>query len=145
VETYTSFQVRDILKIDYTRLQEWIKRGYVVPTIPATGRGTKSKFSRNDLYSIQTFLLLLQRGISREIAAAMVKKSLYGKEIFWNIDIFTYSEKITNYDEDNGTYVSKMSGGVGFDYDTENELFRVQIHLSMIKKIVDSMIMANMS
>lgn len=142
METFSSFQVRDILNIDYTRLQEWIRRGYIVPSIPAAGRGTKAKFSRSDLYIIQTFTLLLQRGINREIAASMMQKLLCEQTVFWNADIFTYTEKIDSIDKDAGTYSSTMSGGLGFSIDTKNELFRIQIQLGMIKKVVDSMILS---
>jgi hypothetical protein len=64
---YSTFQASAILGIEYVRLNEWL-RGYFDPEQRAKGRGTRTKFSRNDLYRLKLFALLLDSGVSREMA-----------------------------------------------------------------------------
>ncbi len=70
MEGFSSFEIVERLGIDLGRLREWLKRGYVAPSVErAAGRGTRSVFSRWDLYRIELFRTLVDRGFSREAAA----------------------------------------------------------------------------
>jgi hypothetical protein len=70
VNEYSTFEARDVLQVEYMRLNEWLK--LVPPTRKAEGRGTRSVLSRTDLYRLKLFSLLLQYGVKRERAAAIV-------------------------------------------------------------------------
>ena len=59
MDEYSTFQVSRILEIDRTRLQEWINRGFFAPHRKAAGKGTKAVFTREDLYRLELFALLL--------------------------------------------------------------------------------------
>ena len=65
---YTTFDVARIFKIDRTRLQEWIDKGFISPETPAAGKGTKALFSRDQLYSIKLAYWLLKAGKQRRDA-----------------------------------------------------------------------------
>jgi hypothetical protein len=70
-----TFTTTDIarLGIKRERLKEWITRGYIGPSIEsATGAGTKNLFSLWDLYMIQLFQYLVERGFSREDSARRI-------------------------------------------------------------------------
>jgi hypothetical protein len=70
VNEFSTFEARDVLQVEYMRLNEWLK--LVPPTRKAEGRGTRSVLSRTDLYRLKLFGLLLQHGVKRERAAAIV-------------------------------------------------------------------------
>jgi hypothetical protein len=56
------------------RLKEWMLRGYIKASIEsANGAGTKNLFSRWDLYMIQLFQYLVERGFSREDTARRIR------------------------------------------------------------------------
>jgi hypothetical protein len=64
---YSTFQAKEILGIEYVRLNEWL-RGYFDPEQRAKGRGTRTKFSLNDLYRLKLFAILVDLGISRSFS-----------------------------------------------------------------------------
>jgi hypothetical protein len=72
---FSTFQAAKILEIEYVRLNEWI-RGYFAPAQRATGRGTRTKFTLNDLYRLKMFELLIQSGgVSREMAGSICARA----------------------------------------------------------------------
>ncbi len=58
-------------KIDATK--EWLVRGFIFPSVKATGSGTRNLFSRFDVYLTKLFVNLIKQGFSREDASAIVK------------------------------------------------------------------------
>jgi len=65
-ESFSTFDLVKIFGINRMTLNDWMKMGFVEPSIEkAQGAGTKSRFSREDLYRIQVFRFLLDRGFSR--------------------------------------------------------------------------------
>ena len=71
---YTTFDVVKILDLKMERFQDWLKRGFVTPSIKYRfGRGKKKFFERWDIYLIRLFKHLLDSGISRKQAAVFVK------------------------------------------------------------------------
>ena len=69
----TDFSTLDIVKtleIPRERLRSWMKEGFIQPTVPAEGQGTKAVFSRKDVYAVALFKDLLGAGFRREIAAS---------------------------------------------------------------------------
>ena len=73
---YSTFDIVKGLKIPRERLKEWIDRGFISPSIArAAGAGTKSLFSRFDIYLIATFRKLIDEdglNLSRSKAADML-------------------------------------------------------------------------
>jgi hypothetical protein len=69
-ETFTTFDIIKALGIPRERLQDWMNRGFVKPSIPATGKGTKAFFTLLDVYALALFQHLVEeRHFSREDAA----------------------------------------------------------------------------
>ena len=71
---YTTFYITKIFNIKRDRLQQWIDRKLIVPSVnEARGQGTKNIFSLEDLYVIQLFIDLLNEGFTRKGAAKIIK------------------------------------------------------------------------
>jgi DNA-binding transcriptional MerR regulator len=70
VESFTTFEIEKKLGIPRNRLQQWLDRGVVTPSIKqARGLGTKNRFSRHDLYRLELFQRLMRCGLSRHEAS----------------------------------------------------------------------------
>jgi hypothetical protein len=72
----TEFSTLDIgkaLKIPRERLREWIDRGFVLPSVSASGQGTKAIFTLRDVYSIALFECLIDYGFNRATASGLMK------------------------------------------------------------------------
>jgi len=68
-QEFTTFEIEKRLGIQRNLLAQWLMRGYIVPSVSrATGLGTKNLFSRNDLYKISLFKMLVETGIRRDEA-----------------------------------------------------------------------------
>ena len=70
---FTTTEVAKILGEPVRKVRDWTQRKYVVPSIPAQGRGTKALFDRQDLYQFRLLKFLLDRGLDREHGAEMVE------------------------------------------------------------------------
>ena len=74
MEQYTTFDIVKKMKIPRERLQEWLRRGLVKPSVRAKGVGTKNIFTREDLYRIVLFSQLIDHHqLERETASLMIK------------------------------------------------------------------------
>jgi hypothetical protein len=62
-EFFSTFQAIKVLGIQYGRLREWVGRGYINPTVKADGQGTRSLFSRYDLYVLKLFYAIARAGV----------------------------------------------------------------------------------
>jgi len=63
---YSTFQICELFGIARPRLQEWIVRGYIKPSIQkSVSRGTKNVLSKNDLYKLKIFDIFFRFGMSR--------------------------------------------------------------------------------
>lgn len=72
-KNYIATELCKILDIDRSRLQEWMHKGYIKPSIQrATSRGEKNIFSHDDLYIVYLFKHLLERGMNRYTASRFV-------------------------------------------------------------------------
>lgn len=65
---YTTTDVSKI-GIKRERLKEWTMKGYVRPSIKASGPGTKNLFSLLDLYQLKLFEKIIELGFFRKEAA----------------------------------------------------------------------------
>ena len=71
---YTTFDVVRILDLKMERFQDWLKRGFIMPSIQYRfGHGKKKYFERWDIYLIRLFKHLLDSGISRKQAAMLIQ------------------------------------------------------------------------
>lgn len=83
MDGFSTFNVEKILGIKRTCLQEWLNRGFIKPSIQkAFGKGSKALFSREDIYKIKLFEVLLTTGFKRDKA----KDIIHTMESFWKID-----------------------------------------------------------
>ncbi len=71
---FSTFDIERILKIRRDRLYEWLRGGFIKPTVKASGRGTKAAFIRDDLYRVQLFRMLLNLGMTRNLAATFIDR-----------------------------------------------------------------------
>ena len=79
---FSTFDVVKILAIKRDRLKDWMTREHIKPSIQeAKGQGTKALFNRADLYAIQLFQHLLNRGFPRKQAAKYVNNWRTAKAI----------------------------------------------------------------
>ncbi|MFC1512106.1 MerR family transcriptional regulator [Candidatus Latescibacterota bacterium] len=63
---FSTLDVIKILGITRNRIREWLREGYVWPSISeSSGQGVKNVFSRWDLYAIELFKRLISTGMNR--------------------------------------------------------------------------------
>ena len=141
---YSTFDIERIFKIKKTRLFEWIdpKYNYVVPSQRADGKGSKTLFSIDDLYTLYLFINLLRLGASR-LAASEYSKLIDFNNVGEGKKQFKYAYRIEDV-------VSKplMSAGawktvpahkLPAEKDDE-ELFFLRVNLVNIKKQVNLLV-----
>lgn len=146
---FTTFDVAKIVGIKRTRLQEWLDRGYIKPSIQkARGQGTKALFSKEDLYAIKLFGELLKKGFTRNRAASIL--GLFEEGLFqdvrkadWGSDYLHFGEEFHTKEFEEfserpafSAYTKKSSPGRMPD----SRFFQGQINLKVIKKFVDERI-----
>ena len=70
---FSTFDIVKKLDIPRERIREWMKRGFINPTVKASGVGTKAIFTIQDVYKVLLFKHLIEIGFMREIAANFIK------------------------------------------------------------------------
>jgi hypothetical protein len=50
--SYTVKAVAHAVNIPARRLEGWVERGIIVPTLPSSGTGTRTRFSRQDVFRV---------------------------------------------------------------------------------------------
>jgi hypothetical protein len=79
-DEFTTFDIVKALDIPRERLQDWINREFIKPSIPAMGQGTKAIFTRDDVYSVALFKSFIEQGYNRLMAGVNCKKfTKYGR------------------------------------------------------------------
>jgi hypothetical protein len=78
---FSTFDITKALGIPRERLKDWMNNGFIVPTEPAHGKGTKAGFTITDIYGVALFQDLIEKGLKREIAATFVKHFIKGENI----------------------------------------------------------------
>lgn len=71
---FSTLDIEKALDITRERLRDWVIRGYVAPTVPAAGQGTKATFTRFDIYGIELFRQLIEDGCNRDAAGGFVRQ-----------------------------------------------------------------------
>jgi len=73
-EQFFASDVERICEVKRNRLQTWIERGWIIPSIQkGEGSGYKNIFSLTDLLSISFFKQAIESGISRDAAAKFLE------------------------------------------------------------------------
>ena len=75
-DEFSTLDIVKALKIPRERLRDWMNQGFVKPTIPAEGQGTKAVFTRTDVYLLALFRHLVNSGFKRDMAAFILKHEL---------------------------------------------------------------------
>lgn len=71
-DEFSTFDISKALKIPQPRVREWVDKGFFHPTQKARGQGTKAVFTRDDVYGVALFRLLIDSGFSRAVAGDYV-------------------------------------------------------------------------
>jgi predicted site-specific integrase-resolvase len=71
---FSTFEACELLGVDYTALNEWIRNGFVELDITANGRGTRSRISFENLVTIRAFQIMVKAGITRQLACDLIKR-----------------------------------------------------------------------
>ena len=75
---YTTPELIKVIGVTRARLQQWVERGYVGPSIQkASGQGVKNLYSVGDLYKIAIFKHLIEFGFSRDRAESILGKYFF--------------------------------------------------------------------
>lgn len=92
-DDFSTLDIVAALGIPRERLRDWMNRGFVKPSIPAEGQGTRAVFTRHDIYRVALFAELTQRGFKRENAAGFVREMKKQKILADETDfiVFTYT------------------------------------------------------
>ena len=72
-DLYSTLDVVQALNIPRERLRDWMIRGFIKPSLPSTGKGTISIFTKVDVFGVALFEKLLEKGFKREVAAEYIK------------------------------------------------------------------------
>lgn len=100
---FTTFNIIKSLDVSREKLQDWMNRGYVIPTKAAEGQGTKAIFSKTRVYGVALFKSLISKGLSRQVAANAINKYLEYEAP--EMDAFI----VIRFDEMNSGPISMMS------------------------------------
>lgn len=144
-DEFTTFDIEKILEIKRNCIQPWLDGGFVNPSIQrATRRGTKNLFSRDDLYKIRLFQLLLDSGISRK-ESGMYSNGLTFKNIGHGADDFKYALYVRhkiNIERESGMWASsRLSKEAPKIVLGEHDVYAFVVNLVPIKDEVDRLLM----
>jgi hypothetical protein len=89
-DEFSTLDIIKLLDIPRERLRSWMKEGFVQPTVPARGQGTRAIFSLHDLYGVSLFNDLLGAGFRREAAASHLRQ--YSRVFHKNYELVLYRQ-----------------------------------------------------
>jgi hypothetical protein len=159
MQSYTTFKVEKVLNLKRTRLQEWLNRKFIKPSIQeSTGLGSKALFSHEDLYCIKLFDELLKLGIQREDIARIIyflqadahlpeiprsrwkRGHLHYLVFSWDSKGFVENIKDKGWDlPKSEIYLGDSIYGLPEHYQ-DNTVIRLTIDLTIIRRMVDRQI-----
>ena len=96
---YTSAGVIKILNIKGERFRQWIKRGYVIPTVRAKGSGYQHLFNELNLFKILIFKQLSELGLNRWISRQLSKEIDNSDKCHNYMTISGYIDRSINWKE----------------------------------------------
>ena len=69
---FSTLDIVNALNIPRERLRDWMNHGYIKPTVPAEGQGTRAIFTIWDVYGVVLFQELIRHGYRRNVIAEYV-------------------------------------------------------------------------
>lgn len=81
-DRFTTFEIEKALNIKHGCLRAWVNEGFIKPTWPAKGQGTKSFFTRLDVYKIAVFKILILY-FKRSFAAKIIENAWIEGDSVW--------------------------------------------------------------
>lgn len=129
------------LGIKRERLKEWMTRGYVEPSIQkGEGTGHWHLFSRIDLYLLELFKYLLQRGFSRKEAHRRVKQIVKPSiEHAQDVDVIVFYNR-GGADDDIAAAFAKDGDEVAINFENDYWHDMLAVNFRRIMNHVDAVI-----
>jgi hypothetical protein len=93
--TYSTFEVMKAVKIDRERLRPWMEKGFIPVSQLATGQGTRAIFTTRDVYAVALFKRLVDAGLNRKRASALVKDLFKQKSDLSLVDVIYFRTDLT--------------------------------------------------
>jgi hypothetical protein len=75
-DLYSTLDIVKALNIPRERLRDWMVRGFIKPSLPSTGKGTISIFTKADVFGVALFKKFIEKGFKREVAAEYIEMVL---------------------------------------------------------------------
>ena len=128
---YSTLDIVKALEIPRERLRDWMNRGFVRPSKPAEGQGSRAVFTKIDVYGIALFQHLLSMGFNREPASEYVHKFV---RISYSIDVLSlmYYSNL----KDGKRHIHPMVAGPDFNR-PKDSIDPGDITLSLVKRLMD--------
>ena len=126
--------VTEITEVKRPRLQQWMDLGYIKPSVEsATGHGSRNQWSREDLYKIAIFKKIAESGLSRKVAADLIKSISIGDHIvkpgfcLWYVRNRGESRIALTLASSRDHTLQDMLEEVGFDHPSFDDCYIVNI------------------
>ena len=86
--SFSTFDLTKALEIPRSNLQLYLDKGFIRPSLgAASGKGTRNRFSLEDVYRIRLFQRLSEAGLSQKEAAELANDFDFG-EVVTSFDVY---------------------------------------------------------
>lgn len=79
IDDYSTIDIQNILGLPRERFREWILKGFVCPSVPSSGQGSRASFTRENIYMVEFLHRLILGGMKRSIAAKICHGADFSK------------------------------------------------------------------
>lgn len=145
---YSASDVTRITGVKRTRLQQWLERSFIVPSIQeASGPGTRNIYNRMDIYNIALFKKITESGWPRKMAADFICAGAFysdaiSKEYMDKVTFMVYvrrgdSVKAVAVDADDGV-IDLAHVVVELDMSSPDDIYIINFH--KLKRDIDEKI-----
>ena len=94
---FSSFQVCDWFEFPYEKFRQWVRHGFIHPSTPARGQGTKAAFTSDDIVCIKLFSTLVDRGFSRAKATIFAESLKDKKMATTHYLLFCFDDQVSDW------------------------------------------------
>lgn len=152
IESYTTFEIEKILQIPRTRLQDWLARDYIWPSLEKSEeKGEKNRFSRDDLYCIYLFDRMMSLKQNRDNCAKILRrfigspmsrlvmegKSVYVVKVFLPEESGSFTDRVLAGTK--GLAIPQSSDKIPRQFEEDNWM-TMTFNLKLIIETVDTLI-----
>ena len=92
---YSTLDITKALSIPRERLRDWMVRGFIIPSLPSTSKGTIAIFTKDDVLCVALFQKLIDLGYKRENAGEYID-ILTNTSMIPHIRFVTLKHKVEN-------------------------------------------------